>query len=1729
MKNCKTNRIISMVLVLAITLSILPINLATTVMAEESNPAAVQALEKQVNGSVKDEEQVTVIVQLKEEKVSSQSLKSVSGKKNKMDNSKEKKETVKDKIKDKGINVKVENEYSLLINGFSGKTSYEEAKRIANMPEVASVELAVEYDAPTPVDEVKMTNSVDLIKARQSWDLGFKGEGKLIAVLDSGADPEHQDFKVTNPAKAKYPTLESMQQAITTLGLPGKVFNNKVIYGYNYKDINQEIKEIKQLSGMHGMHVAGTTAANGQIKGVAPEAQLLIMRVFSENGGGTSSSVYLKAIEDAVALGADSVNMSLGSPAGTIAKVGQAVIDAIKKAADIGCLVNIAAGNESQFGYGVANPLADAPDFGIVGTPSIAPLSISVASINNNYVHMPVIKLEDGTEIGYKMSGKIMPTYNTFYDIVHVGIGRPEDFAGKEVRGKVALIERGGNYFSEKMKNAEDNGAIAVIIYNSEAGGEAFVGMSIDQATIPGCSIYRSEGLKLITKPQKVSFTNVIKPVPSFSAGIMSDFSNWGISNEQDFKPELTAPGGNIYSTLNDNTYGDMSGTSMATPHVTGGVALVNERVTQNFTSVLGMNKYYLVKNLLLSTATPHIDLTNGVMTSPRKQGAGVMNLAGATKSNVIVVDPESGVSKINKKDVGNNFTLNAVVKNLGKEPATFTYSTTVQTDSVTKGHMDLKPRLLKTIPGSTITVPAESELPITVNVDASEFEAELSNLMPNGYFLEGFISFKSEKESDLNIAYIGFHGKWNDIPVLEKSIYDLTAEGKLPFYYTKDTMNFTHFFSKLGTDRIVLGYNADEEVKYNKEKIVISPNGDNKADDLSLNGTFLRNYKNVQLSVFTPGTEVPIFKSYISSVFGTGNKNHFSMDEKKWPKSTTSSSWNWNGKVNYNVVEDGIYEIQVSSTPDIPNGTPQIQKYNVMVDTKAPQVKEVSFNPETGVLKFTAFDLTSGIKSVKVSLPDGTEVAMNEDGSYTLPKGIDETTVLIVIEDYGYNVLKDSAKNIQIPNKNASIQVRAEATDGGIIPSYTPVVKNEKGEIQLNIDKLAYGTYTVEATNIKSGFVCENPTHTVTLTEASPSAKVTFKFHELKIPTQELVVDVNVNGGTYPNEIQVIATDSQGKVYPLAADTIIKGWYAAKLPYETYTVTIKDVAENWMVTPDKLIVTVADKTLDVMTMNLNYGAGGHIRPVAVSNDNLDLSKVTFEAYDYYGNPVNLGEKLAYGEYTIYPINLPEGTYAEPQFMDVELKDGANELKPEFKIIDARGIYGSIKVNTIKAKDYYTDLNPSYEVIDFYGNKVTDLNKMPLGTYFVKPTNVHMAYTYSPESTMVVLNKENLSKEISFTFTKLSETGKMGVLYFWVTTPFEYRDNIIFEVTAEDGTVTTFESDKTRPFSNKLDLKMGVYTIKAKNIAEGFYLEPETLTVAVASGFTDAKFVLKKGERPAVKIATIEPSKDIEVAFGTKAEELVLPTTVSAVLDNGTKVELPVTWDKAAFTENKVGTFTLNGTVDLTNNTKIVNSNNVKATVNVIVKAKEITSVTELEALKYGLNVPFEKLSLPKEVEVILSNGEKVMLPVIWDGSTYNSEKASTQTIKGTIVLPEDGTIENTAEIKPSIVVEVVRPLTIRVTDITKVAKVPYGTAEMQFELPKTTTVLLSNLTLKEMNVTWKKVSYTSFGAAGAYYLYVGTIDLPEDGTIVNPLSLKALYTVSVQHKNASKFKWWKN
>ena len=643
--------------------------------------------------------------------------------------------------------------------------------------------------------------SDEIITVPQTWKQGYKGEGMVVAVIDSGLDVNHEVLRITDPSKAKFKNQEEIEAAKKAAGIDyGKWYNDKVVYAYDYFDGTDNIKEAERDS--HGMHVTGIAtgnpdkeAGNGEkIYGVAPEAQVMFMRVFSDRQKTTGSALYVKAIDDAVALGADTINMSLGSTTGSTVNADSDIVDAIKRARAKGVSVLISAGNSNSFGNGYSRPSAENPDYGLVGNPSTVEDSISVASINNNVITTEVFEVKDLEGNAEADNGKFDYSKSAAdadfekgkeYEYVSVGLGKEDDFKDLDLTGKLALIQRGEIPFSEKIANALHHGAVGAMVYNNVEGSNLGMAIDGDAKKIPSVFISKRYGEALKAGSYKVVFNNTMANRPSPEADQLSDFSSWGVTTDGQLKPDVTAPGGNIFSSLNDNTYGDMSGTSMASPHVAGVAALVKEYLVKHHPELTPEQVSETVKALIMSTAKPHVNKETGVYTSPRQQGAGVVDTAAAVSTDLYVTG-ENNYPSVTLGNVGDSFTFDVTVHNISDTDRTLKMLVNTDTDEVKDGKFTLRPRKLTETAWPEVTVKAHSSETVTVKVDTSKFTEELSKEMPNGYFLEGFVRFVDPADDGdvVSLPFMGFKGEFQNLPAVEKPIYDLVREGKDGFYY---------------------------------------------------------------------------------------------------------------------------------------------------------------------------------------------------------------------------------------------------------------------------------------------------------------------------------------------------------------------------------------------------------------------------------------------------------------------------------------------------------------------------------------------------------------------------------------------------------------------------------------------------------------------------------------------------------------------------------------------------------------------------------------------------------------------------------------------------------------------------------------------------------------------------------------------------------------------------------
>lgn len=998
-----------------------------------------------------------------------------------------------------------------------------ETKAVSENGEQTGV--ANKSDQPSSIDSDK------IITADKTWVAGYKGEGTVVAVIDSGLDIDHDALRITNIDAAKYKDANQMEAAKKAAGISyGKWYNEKVIFAYNYVDVNDDIKEADKHS--HGMHVTGIATGNPSrpdsgefVYGVAPEAQVMFMRVFSDVKNTTGPAIYVRAIKDAVKLGADSINLSLGSAAGSVINSEESLIAAIEEARKAGVTVVMAAGNDGTWGSGQSNPLAENPDYGLVGTPSTTRDAISVASYNSTSIMSKVVQIvgmEDNEALNYGKSSFSNPELSKKifekgrqYDYVYLGTGKADEIGDQDLTGKIALIKRGEITFSEKVANAAAKGAEGVVIFNHTAGEEN-ISMQLDETaiSIPSIFIPFEFGNELAAHPQKykIQFNGESDKSVHPHTNELSDFSSWGLSADGELKPDLAAPGGGIYSSINDGEYASMNGTSMASPHVAGAAALVKQYLKANFPTKSNDEIEALVKHLLMSTAKAHFNTETQAYTSPRQQGAGIVDTQAATTKELYLTGSDD-YSSITLGNVKDSFSFDVTIHNIGNKDQRLKYLTNLNTDGVENGKFTLKPRSLATIDGNDITVKANSTATVTITVDASTFAKELQEQMPNGYYLEGFVRFVDSVDGVdvVSIPYVGFRGNFQDLAVTEKAIYSLVADGKGGFYYqVKDNVvatnadvtalittssepvySATSTISNTPGTYKVLGTFANDSGQYilklddGKAHLAISPNGDGNQELLAFRGVFLRNFSDLSASVYAADDQElanPLWESQSSG----GEKNFYSGNPDH-PKSSLMSNTYWVGTDNKGQdLPDGHYKYVLRYLPDVPGAKVQETIFDVLIDRQAPVVTTATFNADTlnfnprdavdkgdsGIFRErvfylvtdengnqSKFDINDNTGKIQL-VDDKVYVEQAADGSFTLP--LDKAAIgnfYYTVEDYAGNITSVKISDlITIGNKNGLVRVNARdiATDDetGIDFSYS--VKDAKGQIISEVPRYA-------------------------------------------------------------------------------------------------------------------------------------------------------------------------------------------------------------------------------------------------------------------------------------------------------------------------------------------------------------------------------------------------------------------------------------------------------------------------------------------------------------------------------------------------------------------------------------------------------------------------------------------------------------------------------------------------
>ena len=343
----------------------------------------------------------------------------------------------------------------------------------------------------------------------------------------------------------------------------------------------------------------------------------------------------------------------------------------------------------------------------------------------------------------------------------------------------------------------------------------------------------------------------------------MSDFSSWGVTPELTLKPDITAPGGNIKSATVNNGYTTKSGTSMAAPFASGAMAIVKQYVEQKNLAESETGKAALVSSLLMSTAD--LVMAGDAPYSPRKQGAGSVNIAAATSSKAYLTSMNGTRPKVELGDDAQKSGSEAEefkLLILSEESLSYTVGGYIQTDGqdVTKqiGGKDVHqvtelPYLLGKITAQSVTVPSKGTVTVTVPVVLDEDDkAYLDANFENGTYVEGFVTLTpaSDVQPVLSIPYMGFYGDWTQAPIIDATDYGDVLNGADS--WSQAYTNTAASSSLEGTVNTYLGDNPYHSgVPYLSARNAISPNGDDYMDSLSFVYTgLLRNVKSLTYEI---------------------------------------------------------------------------------------------------------------------------------------------------------------------------------------------------------------------------------------------------------------------------------------------------------------------------------------------------------------------------------------------------------------------------------------------------------------------------------------------------------------------------------------------------------------------------------------------------------------------------------------------------------------------------------------------------------------------------------------------------------------------------------------------------------------------------------------------------------------------------------------------------------------
>lgn len=882
--------------------------------------------------------------------------------------SEENRNLVLDKLK-KIDGVKIVHEYKEVLTGASVEAGREGLPDIKAIAELTSLEESRRI-RPTLHTAKEL---VGALKASSKYQTD--GRGMVIAVIDSGLDIKHKDMRLDEGVVPKIKEITPSTTGAYTLKVP---------HGYNYVSGNDNLYD--DTHEPHGMHIAGTLAGNATdeevaskqgIDGIAPNAQLLVYKIFSndpKNYKAETEDAAYAAIEDAIKHGADVISLSVGYYDSGLP--GNAYYTIAKRAAEKGIIITAAIGNagasssDTSFDLHTNNALGavdTATTVGVAATPAV----IGVGSARNTHLVQREFML-NGQSFGYYPIGYTTLTEGK-YEFVDAGNGRWEEVQGLDLAGKVAIIKKDKFDLKDAVRNLKFKDVAGIIVINTDQGWNKDYyrthQLLVDDKTllsyssIWGISLSGEDGRRLLEVANQSQGNTglVLRPTIGMKKLIevptVSGFSSWGPTVNLELKPEIVAPGEDVYATLNDNRYGSMSGTSMASPIVAGASALLLPRIRQ-MTPPEGMTRMDLLRIILMNTATPLIDVLDSsghaLENSPRQQGAGLLQIDRAFETDVILHHRLKGGVEL--KEIGRETEFEVTLENLGNQQRSFAISAgkvltsqDVPVDRIGRSGKVVKEIHAAEIRGSSIHLSEQSiqlgpkeKKTIRLRLDAGEAKDQ---------FAEGYIYFKSltEGQSDISIPYFGFVGDWSKERIVDAPAWETSSKLKLTSVLSSYKHNKSGRYIELGREKI-----QDNQSPLNPDNIAIqNQHSDSQIGNAFVRFALLRDITNYDLDIVKEATEdAPVLRRIDTGTMLSRVRyvDYFESLSEYSKLRTPIELHRWDGKV-YDASKDEnipapegqyFFRLRVKNKE---NGAYQYTYLPVKIDNQKPEIVAIDTN----------------------------------------------------------------------------------------------------------------------------------------------------------------------------------------------------------------------------------------------------------------------------------------------------------------------------------------------------------------------------------------------------------------------------------------------------------------------------------------------------------------------------------------------------------------------------------------------------------------------------------------------------------------------------------------------------------------------------------------------------------------------------------------------------------------